>query len=85
MLACDPTAAVDASTTNTSFVDKWNRAKQFKVVEMYGRMYRDLFNVPQLMLQSEQPQNKFVKSAGKCYLLASKEDTTATFEFLHYT
>jgi hypothetical protein len=63
------------------FVDRRNRDKQSKEVEMYGRIHSDLFNVPQLMRPGVQLQISLYISEKNFYVLASKEDTTETFKF----
>jgi hypothetical protein len=47
MLPCDPTKA---ESTNTGFIDRWNRQKQSKKFEMYGRIHSDLCNVHRFLL-----------------------------------
>jgi len=49
MLPCDPTAA-QASTTNSGFITRWNRIKQSKEVQLYGRLHSDICNVPLYLL-----------------------------------
>jgi len=84
VIACDPTAAT-TTTTDKGAIDRWNRSKQRKVVEMYGRMHSDLFNVPQLLLPGVQIQIKFTKSKKGFYLLVPKNDTEAVFKFIDVT
>jgi hypothetical protein len=49
IIACDPTAAYDDST-NKGFIARWNRLKQSKEIELYGRIHTDLCNIPQHLL-----------------------------------
>jgi hypothetical protein len=83
MIAGDPTAAT--TTTDKGFIDRWNRNKQRKVEEMYGRTHSDLFNVPKLLLPGVQLQIKFTKSKKGFYLLVPKNDTDAVFKFIDAT
>jgi hypothetical protein len=47
MLPCDPT---NAKLRNTEFIVRWNRQKQSKETEMYGRIHSDICNVPKFLL-----------------------------------
>jgi len=47
MKPCDPTKA---ESTNTGFIDGWNRQKQSKETEMCGRIHSDICNVPKFLL-----------------------------------
>jgi hypothetical protein len=42
-LACDPTVA---DSTNKGFITRWNRQKQSKVQELYGRLHSYIRNLP---------------------------------------
>jgi len=47
MMPCDPTKA---ESTNTGFIDRWNRQKRSEEIEMYGRIHSDICNVPKFLL-----------------------------------
>jgi len=47
LLPCDPTAA-DAK--NKVFITRWNRIKQSKELQLYGRLHSDICNVPLYLL-----------------------------------
>jgi hypothetical protein len=54
-------------------------------IEMYGRVYGYLFNVPRLLTAVVQIQLKFANSKSDLYVLGSKSITTAVFKFLEAT
>jgi hypothetical protein len=81
MLPCDPTKAVEA-TTNTGFVDRWNRQKQSKVIEMYGRIHSDICNVPQFIIPGVRLQIKLTKAKQDIYLMNPTADSKTKFKFL---
>ena len=45
MLPCDPTATY-TDEKNKGFIARWNRIKQNKEVDLYGRLHTDIRNVP---------------------------------------
>jgi len=59
MLPCDPT---NAESTNTGFIDRWNRQKQSKEIEMCGRIHSVICNVPKFLLPGIKLQIKFKKA-----------------------
>ena len=66
MMPCDP--------TNTGFIDRWNRQKQSKEIEMYGRIHSDICNVPKLLLPGIKLQIKFTKAKPSFYLMNPAAD-----------
>jgi hypothetical protein len=48
LLPCDPTAAATVAT-NAGFDTRWNRLKQSKGIELYGRIHSDICNVAQYL------------------------------------
>jgi hypothetical protein len=81
MIACDPTAAYDDSK-NKGFIARWNRLKQSKEIELFGRIHTDLFNIPQHLLSGVKIQFKFTKSKSAFYVLAKDKETKAKFKFI---
>jgi hypothetical protein len=79
MLPCDPT---NAKSKNTEFIDRWNRQKQSKEVEMYGRIHSDICNVPNFLLPNIKLQIKFTKPKPGFYLINTATDSKTTFKFL---
>jgi hypothetical protein len=55
LLACDPTSA---DSTNKGFIARWNRQKQSKVQELYGRLRSDICNLPEFLLPGVRLQIK---------------------------
>jgi hypothetical protein len=59
MLPCDPTKE---DSSNKGFILRWERMKQGKEIEMYGRIHSDICNVPKFLLPGVSLQIKFTKS-----------------------
>jgi hypothetical protein len=78
MMPCDPTKA---ESTNTGFIDRWNKQKQSKETEMYGRIHSDICNVPKFLLPGIQLQIKFTKAKPSFYLMNTAADCKTTFTF----
>jgi len=79
MMPCDPTKA---ESTNTGFIDRCNRQKQSKEIEMYGRIHSDICNVPKSLLPGIKLQIKFTKDKPSFYLMNTAADSKTTFKFL---
>jgi len=80
MLPCDPTKSAKA-TTNAAFVARWNRQKQRKEIEMYGRMHSDICNVSEFILPGVGLQTKFTKARPIFYLINTDADSRTIFKF----
>jgi hypothetical protein len=59
MLPWDPTKA---ESTNTGFIDRWNKQKQSKEIEIFGRIHSDICNVPYFILPGVMVHIKFTKA-----------------------
>ena len=59
LLPCDPTAA-DAN--NKGFITRWDRIKQSKEVQLYGRIHSDICNVPVYLIPSVRLQIRLTKA-----------------------
>ena len=81
VLAGDPTST---SIKNKGFVKRWERQKQNKVIELYGRLQADIVNVSQFLLSGVRMQIRFTKAKDDFYLMNAHDDTKtkATFKFL---
>ena len=80
MLPCDPTKA---ESTNTGFIDRWNRQKQSKEIEMFGRVDSDICNVSKFLLPGIKLQIKFTKAKPSFYLMNTAADSKTTFKFFY--
>jgi len=69
MLPCDPTKA---KSTITGFIERWNKQKQSKEIEMYGRIHSDLCNVPKFLIPGVRLQIKYTKAKPSFYLMNIK-------------
>jgi hypothetical protein len=81
MIGCDPTEAQDKNT-NKGFIDRWDRLKQSKEIELYGRIHSDLCNIPKHLLSGVQIQFKLTKSKPSFYVLAKDATVKAKFKFI---
>jgi hypothetical protein len=77
-LACDPTSA---DSTNKGFITRWNRQKQSKVQELYGRLHSDICNLP-IFLPCVRLQIKLTKAKSSFSLMNKDSTSTASFKFL---
>ena len=82
MLPCDPSAAETSITINVGFVSRWNRIKQIKEFQLYGRLHNDLCNVPKFLLPGANLHIKLTKSRSSFYLMNASADSKTTFKFL---
>ena len=78
LLPCDPTAA-DAK--NKDFITGWDRIKQNKEVQHYGRIHSDICNVPLNVIPGLRLQIGLTKAKSRFYLM-NKVDSTTVFKFL---
>jgi hypothetical protein len=79
MLPCDPT---QPDSKNTEFVDRWNRQKQSKEIEINGRIHSDICNVPKFLLPNIRLQIKFTKAKPSFYLNNTAADSETIFKYL---
>ena len=70
MLPCDPsTADKTATATNEGFFTRWDKNKQSKEVQLYGRLLSDLCNVPKFLFRSINLHIKLTKARWSFYLI----------------
>ena len=74
-LPCDPTAA-DAK--NAGFITRWNKIKQSKEVQLYGRLHSDICNVPQYLIPGVRLQIKLTKARSFIYLMNKTADSNVS-------
>ena len=78
-MAGDPTSA---DIKNKGFVKRWERQKQNKEIELYGRLHADICNVPQFLLSGVRMQIRLTKAKDDFYLMSANVDSKTTFKFL---
>ena len=79
LLACVPTKA---ESTNKVFIDRWDRIKQSKELQLLGRLHSDICNVILYLLPGVKLQIKLTKAGRAFYLMNTKADSTTHFKFL---
>ena len=79
LLACDPTKT---ESTNRGFVAQWDRIKQSKEVQLFGRLHSDICNAIPYLLPGVRLQIKLTKAGRAFYLMNTKADSTTQFKFL---
>lgn len=79
MLPCDPT---NAESTSTGFIAHWNKQKQRKEIEMYGRIQSDYCNVSKFLFPGVKMQIKYTKANPSLFLLNIAANSKTTFKFL---
>ena len=51
MLPCDPASAgMSVPATDVGFITRWNKIKQSKEIQLYGRLHSDICNVSEFLL-----------------------------------
>jgi len=78
LLPCDTT---DAVAINKDFITRWDRIKQSKEVQLYGRIHSDICNVPLYLIPAIRMQIRLTKAKSSFYLMY-KADSTTVFKFL---
>jgi hypothetical protein len=79
LLACDPTAA---DSTKECFITRWNRQKQSKVQELYGRLHSNICNVTIFLIPGVRLQIKQTKAKPSFSLMNMDSTSTTTFKFI---
>ena len=69
-------------STNKEFIARWNRIKQSKEVQLFGRLHGDIFNVIPYLLPGVRLQIKLTNAKRAVYLMNTKNDCTTKFQFL---
>ena len=80
VLAGDPTSA---GIKNKGFVKRWERQKQSKEIELYGRLHADICNVSQFLPSGVRMQIRLTKAKDDFYLMKENADSKTTFKFLY--
>jgi len=82
-LPCDPsTIDKTVSATNVGFITRWDKIKQSKEVQLYGRLHSDLCNVPKYLLPGVNLHIKLTKPRSSFYLMIATADSKTTLKFL---
>ena len=79
LLPCDPTTA-DAN--NKEFIARWNRMKQSKEIQLYGRLHSDICNVSRFLLPGVQLYIRLTKAKPTFYLMNKDVKSETVFKFL---
>jgi hypothetical protein len=77
-----PDVPTNSDAKNTGFVERWNPQKQSKEIEMYGRIYSDVCNVPKFLLPDIKLHIKFTKAKPSFYLMHHAADSKTVFKFI---
>jgi len=75
MMPCGPT---NADSKNTGFIDRWNRQKQSKDIEMYGRIHSYLLR-SEILNSRRQAANKVYESQAKFLIMNPAADYIKLF------
>jgi hypothetical protein len=78
MLPHDPTAAAK----NIGFNERYNKIKQSKEVELYGRIHSDICNAAQYLVPGVSLQIRFTKAHQNFFLMNKDPDSKTVFKFL---
>jgi hypothetical protein len=80
LLPCNPTT--NDTKNNQGFIARWNRMKQSKEVQMYGRLHSDICNVSRFLLPGVQLYVRLTKAKSQFYLMNEDAKTEVVFKFL---
>ena len=82
MLPCDSSAATVTAATNRRFITRWNKPSASKVLQPFGRLHSDLFNVAFFLLPEVSLQIRLTNARLRFYMLSKEADSKTTFKFL---
>ena len=82
MVACDPSGADIRKTSNTGFIDRWDRMKQSKEFQLYGILHSDICNVPLYLLSGVRLQIRLTSSRTTFCLINKDKVSKVTFKIL---
>ena len=83
MLPCDPaTADKSAPAANVGFITRWNKIKQSKEIQLYGRLHSDICNVSKFLIPGANLHIKLTKARSSFNLMNATADSKTTFKFL---
>jgi len=63
-------------------ITRWNRIKQSKEVQLYGRIHSEICNVPLYLIPGVRMQIKVTKARPSFYLMYKDAETKKVFKFL---
>ena len=79
--ACDPSAADIRKTGNTGFIDRLDRIKQGKEIQLYGELYSDICNVPLYLLSGVRLQIRLTRSRRTFCLMNKDKNFKLSLKF----
>ena len=82
MLPCDPTAEILTVTTKRGFITHWNKHSASKVVELFGPLHMDLYNVHLYLLPGFRLHIRLTKARSSFYMMKRTADSKPVFKFL---
>ena len=80
MLPCDPTKAL---SKKKGFIKPWNRIKESKEFQIYGRIHNYHYNVAKHLISGVNLQIKFTKTKTVSFLMNTNAESKTTFKFLY--
>ena len=79
LLPCDPRGD---DVKNMGFVDRWNKVKRSKEVQLYGGLHSDICNVPRFLPPGVRIQIRLTKAKSGFYLMNKDAESKTVFQFL---
>jgi hypothetical protein len=73
---------MSAPATDVGFITRWNKIKQSKEIQLYGRLHSDICNVSKFLLPGANLHIKLTKDRSSFYLMIVTADSKTTFKFL---
>ena len=69
MQPVDPSAKTVTATANWGFILRWNRISGRRKVQIFGRLYSDICNMPLYLVPDVRLQNRLTKARPSFYLM----------------
>ena len=82
MLPCDPTSATVTALTNRGLITRWDKLRNSKGLQPFGRLHSDLFNVSLVLLPGVNIQIRLTKTRPSFYMMSKETDTKSTSKYL---
>jgi len=82
MLPCDRTTATVSAVTNRGFITRWDKLNASKILQLFGNLHSDLFNVSLILLPGVSLQIRLTKDRPSFYTMRKEAGSKTIFKFL---
>jgi len=70
------------AVTNRGFITRWDKLNTSKVLQVFGRLYTDLFNVQLVLMPDVSLQIRWTKALPSFYMMGKETNSKTTLKFL---